>query len=112
MSGPRETLTSSNNDVAYSLLMSASKIFRLNMDPGSVFNSLFITQSFVFPFLGFPSIIDSPSDPRNLNLTSDTIPSEILKVTIPFSEILSGPLILTNEYIDNLFNNFYGTLLT
>ena len=56
-----------------------------------------MTQSFVFPFLGFPSIIDSPSDPWNLNFTSDIIPSETFKVTIPFSEILSGPLILAKE---------------
>ena len=65
--------------------------------PGCVFNSLFITQSFVFPFLGCPSIIDSPSDPGNLNFISDIMPSETLNVTIPFSEILSGPLILANE---------------
>ena len=78
--------------------MSASKIFLLNMVPGLVFNSLFITQSFVFPFLGFPSIIDSPSDPRNLNSISDMIPSETFSITIPSSEILSGPLILAKEY--------------
>ena len=97
LSGPRDTFTSSNNDVAYSLLISASKIFLLNIVPGCVFNSLFITHSFVFPLLGFPSTIDSPSDPGNLNFTSDTIPSEIFKVTIPFSEILSGPFILAKE---------------
>ena len=56
-----------------------------------------MTQSFVFPFLGFPSIIDSPSDPRNLNSISDMIPSETFKVTIPFLEILSGPFILAKE---------------
>ena len=67
------------------------------MVPGCVFNSLLITQSFVLPFLGFPSIKDSPSDPGNLNFTSDIMPSEIFKVTIPSSEILSGPLILAKE---------------
>ncbi len=56
-----------------------------------------MTQSFVFPFLGFPLIIDSPSDPGNLNFTSDMIPSKTFKVIIPFSEILSGPVILANE---------------
>ena len=56
-----------------------------------------MTQSFVFPFLGFPSTIDSPSEPRNLNFTSDTIPSETFNDTTPFSEILSGPLIRTKE---------------
>ena len=77
--------------------MSASKIFLLKMVPGCVFNSLFMTQSFVFPFLGFPSIKDSPSDPGNLNLISDIIPSATFKITIPSSEILSGPLILAKE---------------
>jgi len=67
------------------------------MVPGCVFNSLFMTQSFVFPFLGFPSIIDSPSDPGNLNSISEIMPSETFNVTIPFSEILSGPLILAKE---------------
>ena len=67
------------------------------MVPGCVFNSLFMTQSFVFPFLGFPSITNSPSEPGNLIFTSDIIPSETFNVTIPFSEILSGPLILTKE---------------
>ena len=56
-----------------------------------------MTQSFVFPFLGFPSIIVSPSEPRNLNFTSDIMPSETCNVTIPFSEILSGPVILAKE---------------
>ena len=97
MSGPRETFISSNNDVAYSLRISASKIFLLNIEPGCVFNSLFMTQSFVFPFLGFPSITDSPSESRNLIFTSDMIPSETFNVITPFSEILSGPLILTRE---------------
>ena len=97
MSGPRETFTSSNNDVAYSLPISASKIFLLKMVPGCVFNSLFMTQSFVFPFLGFPSITNSPSEPGNLSFTSDIIPSETFNVNTPFSEILSGPLIITNE---------------
>jgi len=97
LSGPRETFTSSNNDVEYSLPISASKIFLLNIEPGCVFNSLFITQSFVFPFLGFPSIIVSPSEPRNLNFTSDIMPSETFNVTIPLSEILSGPVILAKE---------------
>ena len=67
------------------------------MVPGCVFSSLFITHSFVFPFLGFPSIIDSPSEPGNLNFMSDIMPSDTLNVTIPFSEILSGPLILAKE---------------
>ena len=67
------------------------------MLPGCVFNSLFMTQSFVLPFLGFPSIIDSPSDPKNLNFISDMIPSETFNVTIPLSEILSGPVILAKE---------------
>jgi len=67
------------------------------MVPGCVFNSLFITQSFVFPFLAFPSIIDSPSVPGNLSFISDIIPSETFNVTIPLSEILSGPLILAKE---------------
>ena len=31
------------------------------MVPGRVLSSLFMTQSFVFPFLSFPSIKDSPS---------------------------------------------------
>ena len=97
MSGPRETLPSSNNAVAYSRLISASKIFLLNIVPGFVFNSLFMTQSFVFPFLGFPSTIDSPSDPGNLNFISDIIPSETFNVISPSSEILSGPLILAKE---------------
>ena len=90
-------MTSSNNEVAYSLPISASKTFLLNIVPGFVFNSLFMTQSFVFPFLGFPSITTSPSEPKNLNFTSDTIPSLTFNVTTPFSEILSGPLILTRE---------------
>ena len=67
------------------------------MVPGCVFNSLLMTQSFVFPFLGFPSIIDSPSDPGNLNFKSDMIPSETFNVTMPFSYIRSGPLILAKE---------------
>ena len=75
LSGPRETLTSLNNDVEYSLPISSSKIFLLNIEPGCVFNSLFMTQSFVFPFLGFPSITNSPSESGNLIFTSDTIPS-------------------------------------
>ena len=97
MSGPRDTLTSSKSEVAYSLLISASKIFLLNIVPGCVFNSLLITQSFVFPFLGFPSMTDSPSDPGNLNSISDMMPSETFNITIPFLEILSGPLILAKE---------------
>ena len=56
-----------------------------------------MTQSFVFPFLGFPSIIVSPSEPRNLNFTSDIMPSETFNVNTPLSEILSGPLILAKE---------------
>ena len=56
-----------------------------------------MTQSFVLPFLGFPSIDDSPSDPRNLNFISDIVPSETFNITIPFSDILSGPLILAKE---------------
>jgi len=97
LSGPRETFTSSNNDVAYSLPISASKIFLLKIVPGCVFNSLLMTQSFVFPFLGFPSITNSPSESGNLIFTSDIIPSETFNITTPFSEILSGPLILTKE---------------
>jgi len=97
LSGPRETFTSSNNDVAYNLPISASRIFLLNIEPGCVFNSLLMTQSFVFPFLGFPSIIVSPSEPRNLNFTSDIMPSETFNITTPFSEILSGPVILAKE---------------
>ena len=68
LSGPRETFTSSKSDVAYSLLISASKIFLLKIVPGRVFSSLFITQSFVFPFLGCPSITNSPSESGNLIL--------------------------------------------
>ena len=34
----------------------------------------------------------------NLNFISDIIPSETFNLTIPFSEILSGPLILAREY--------------
>ena len=75
LSGPRDTLTSSKSDVAYNLPISASKIFLLNIEPGCDFNSLFITQSFVFPFLGFPSISNSPSESGNLILTSDIMPS-------------------------------------
>ena len=56
-----------------------------------------MTQSFVLPFLGFPSMIDSPSDPGNLNFISDIIPSETFNITMPLSEILSGPLILAKE---------------
>ena len=56
-----------------------------------------MTQSFVLPFLGFPSIIVSPSEPRNRNFTSDIIPSETFNVTTPLSEILSGPIILAKE---------------
>ena len=97
LSGPRETLTSSNNDVAYSLPISASKIFLLNIEPGCVFNSLFITQSFVFPFLGFPLITISPSESGNLIFTSVIIPSETFNVIIPSSDILSGPFILAKE---------------
>ena len=67
------------------------------MVPGCVFNSLFMTQSFVFPFLGFPSIINSPSEFGNLIFTSDIRPSETFNVTTPFSEILSGLLILAKE---------------
>ena len=67
------------------------------MVPGCVFNSLFITQSFVFPFLGFPSIINSPSEFGNLICMSDMIPSETFNVITPLSEILSGPLILAKE---------------
>jgi len=67
------------------------------MVPGCVFSSLLITQSFVLPFLGFPSITNSPSESGNLNFTSDIIPSETFNVTIPFSDILSGPLILAKE---------------
>jgi len=67
------------------------------MVPGCVFNSLFITQSFVFPFLGFPSIIKSPSEFGNLIFTSDIMPSETFNITTPFSEILSGLLILAKE---------------
>jgi len=67
------------------------------MAPGCVFNSLFITQSFVLPSLGFPSITNSPSESGNLIFTSDIIPSETFNVTIPFSEILSGPFILAKE---------------
>ena len=52
------------------------------MVPGCVFSSLFITQSFVFPFLGFPSITDSPSDPGNLSLISEIMPSETFNITI------------------------------
>ena len=97
LSGPRDTFTSSNSDVAYNLLISASKIFLLNIEPGCVFNSLFMTQSFVFPFLGFPSITNSPSESGNLIFTSDIIPSETFNFTTPSSEILSGPLILAKE---------------
>ena len=67
------------------------------MVPGCVFSSLFITQSFVLPFLSLPSIINSPSEPGNLNSMSDIIPSETFNVTIPSSEILSGPFILAKE---------------
>ena len=67
------------------------------MVPGCVFNSLFLTQSFVFPFLGFPSVVNSPSESGNLIITSDIIPSETFNVITPFSEILSGPLILAKE---------------
>jgi len=67
------------------------------MVPGCVFNSLFITHSLVFPFLGFPSTTNSPSESGNLIFTSDIIPSETFNVTIPLSEILSGPLILAKE---------------
>jgi len=56
-----------------------------------------MTQSFVFPFLGFPSVTNSPSESGNLNFTSDIIPSETFNVTTPFSEILSGPFILAKE---------------
>jgi len=67
------------------------------MVPGCVFNSLFTTQSFVYPFLGFPSITNSPSESGNLIFTSDIRPSETFNVTTPFSEILSGLLILAKE---------------
>ena len=67
------------------------------MVPGCDFNSLLMTQSFVFPFLGFPSLKDSPSDPGNLSLISDMMPSETFNVTTPFCEILSGPIILAKE---------------
>ena len=56
-----------------------------------------MTQSFVLPFLGFPSRIDSPSDPTNLNSISETIPSSTFKMTTPSLEILSGPFILERE---------------
>jgi hypothetical protein len=56
-----------------------------------------MTQSFVLPFLGFPSIINSPSESGNLIFTSDIIPSETFNVTTPFSEILLGPLTLAKE---------------
>ena len=67
------------------------------MVPGCVFNSLFMTHSFVLPFLGFPSITNSPSESGNLIFTSEIIPSETFNVTTPSSEILSGPLILAKE---------------
>ena len=57
-----------------------------------------MTQSFVFPFTGFSSMMDSPSDPWNLNFISDIMPSETFNVTIPLSDILSGPFIRAKEY--------------
>jgi len=56
-----------------------------------------ITQSFVFPFLGLPSTIGSPSEPKNLNSISETRPSSIFKLITPSDEILSGPFILDRE---------------
>jgi len=83
--------------VAYSLPISASKIFLLKMVPGCVFNSLFMTQSFVFPFLGFPSTTNSPSESGNLIFTSDIMPSLTFNVITPSSEIISGQLIIAKE---------------
>ena len=82
----------------------------MNIKPGSIVDNLTLNQDLnsIYASGWFSGVkIDSQDGPLGVKLIVNIVPNPILKKV----ELNPPNSVISNEYVDKIFNNFYGTTL-